>query len=150
MAFLIFRLYDAFFDPVMGWISDNFRSCWGRRKPFIMAGAILMAFTFPLMWHINREWSEIKMFVWLLATGGIFYTCFSLWLIPYQGLLLEISPDTHERTGITALKAFFLVTQHVGPDLVSGRELPVRFPTRSRPDTRSGPTGCIISICNPN
>ena len=44
------RLWDGIADPVMGWISDNTRSRWGRRRPFIFIGAILASITYPLIW----------------------------------------------------------------------------------------------------
>jgi len=107
MAFMIFRLWDAFTDPLMGWISDNTRTRWGRRRPYIVLGAIATAAVFPLFWVVNRAWSHTMMGVWLCAVGFLFYACFTVWSVPYQSLLLEMTPDYHERTRITAVRAMF-------------------------------------------
>ena len=58
LALTIPRLWDAITDPVMGYISDNHRSRFGRRRPFILIGAVLMAFTFVGMWMVPKSWSE--------------------------------------------------------------------------------------------
>ena len=50
----IFRMWDAFTDPYFGNLSDNWRSRWGRRRPFLVVGAILCAITFPLLWMMSR------------------------------------------------------------------------------------------------
>lgn len=101
---MLWRAWDAFSDPIMGNISDNARTRWGRRRPFIVAGAILAGCTMPLMWWAPREMSEAMTFVWLLLTGIIFYTCFTIWSMPYYSLHLEMSPDYDERTNITAYR----------------------------------------------
>jgi len=91
---------------VMGNISDNARTRWGRRRPFIVAGAILTGLTMPLIWWMPAGLPEWQMFAWLLIGGLIFYTCFSIWAMPYYSLQLEMSPDYNERTNITAYRAY--------------------------------------------
>jgi GPH family glycoside/pentoside/hexuronide:cation symporter len=107
ISILIFRSYDAVLDPLLGWISDNTRSRYGRRKPFIVAGAILLGLWFPVMWFAGRTWSHEALTLWLIGTGLIFYTFFSIWSMPYQCMLLEMTPDYHERTNISSYRAFF-------------------------------------------
>ena len=107
MSFAIFRLYDAIIDPLMGWISDNTRTRWGRRKPFILVGAILTGLCFPLIWMVGRDWTPMAMTVWLIGTGMLFYTCTTLWNMPYQSMLLEMTEDYNERTSITSFRALF-------------------------------------------
>ncbi|WP_043582157.1 MFS transporter [Geminisphaera colitermitum] len=102
---MIWRMWDAITDPVMGNISDNARTRWGRRRPFIVAGAILTGLTLPLMWWMPRDLGQWQMAAWLLVSGFIFYTCFTVWTMPYYSLQLEMSPDYDERTNITAWRA---------------------------------------------
>jgi GPH family glycoside/pentoside/hexuronide:cation symporter len=103
---MIWRIWDAVFDQVMGNISDNARTRWGRRRPFIVAGAILTGLTMPLIWWMPESLSHGQIFAWLLVGGIIFYTCFSIWAMPYYSLQLEMSPDYNERTNITAYRAY--------------------------------------------
>lgn len=102
---MFFRLWDAFSDPVMGWISDNFRSRWGRRRPLILVGAILGGCTFWMFWWFPRDLSDTWMVVWMLCTGVLFFTSFTIWAMPYQSMLLEMTPDYHERTRVAQWRA---------------------------------------------
>ncbi|EIP99212.1 Na+/melibiose symporter-like transporter [Opitutaceae bacterium TAV1] len=104
---MIARLWDAFTDPVMGSISDNSRSRWGRRRPFIAVGALLSAIAFPLIWFVPAHSGTTAAAVWFLVTSLLFYTCFTLFSVPFFSLSLELSPDYHERTRVTAARSLF-------------------------------------------
>ncbi len=106
LVLMLWRIYDAVTDQVMGNISDNARTRWGRRRPFIVAGAILTGLTMPLIWWMPGGISQTMMTAWLLIGGILFYTCFSVWAMPYYSLQLEMSPDYNERTNITAYRAY--------------------------------------------
>jgi GPH family glycoside/pentoside/hexuronide:cation symporter len=116
MAMMIFRIYDAFTDPVMGWISDNTRSRWGRRRPYLFVGALLCGLTMPLMWFVGPSWSSNLQIGWLIATGAVFFTCTTIFLVPYFSFFYEITPDYNERTRVSSYSAFFgkLATLIVG------------------------------------
>jgi GPH family glycoside/pentoside/hexuronide:cation symporter len=98
------RLWDGVADPVMGWFSDNFRSRWGRRRPFIVAGAILCGLTFPLIWWFPAGMSATATMTWVIGFGALFYTCFTVWSMPYQSMLMEMTPDYDERTRVAAVR----------------------------------------------
>jgi GPH family glycoside/pentoside/hexuronide:cation symporter len=70
-----------------------------------VAGAILTGLTMPLMWWAPWGMSSTMTFAWLLVSGIIFYTCFTVWSMPYYSLHLEMTPDYDERTNITAYRA---------------------------------------------
>ena len=53
------RIFDAISDPLLGYISDNTRTRWGRRRPFIFAGAILAGIIFALMWQLPSGYIDI-------------------------------------------------------------------------------------------
>lgn len=53
------RIVDAISDPMLGYISDNTRTRWGRRRPFIFAGAILSGIIFALMWQLPSGYVDI-------------------------------------------------------------------------------------------
>lgn len=101
------RIWDAVTDPIMGSVSDNCRSRWGRRRPFILTGAILCAFSFPLIWMVPRGWSEHATLIYFLVTSLFFYTSFTIFCVPYMTLSLELSPDYRERTRVSAARMLF-------------------------------------------
>jgi len=107
MAMMLFRVYDAFTDPVMGWISDNTRTRWGRRRPYLLVGALLCGLSMPLMWFVGPDWSPNQQVAWLIGSGLVFFTCTTIYLVPYFSFFYEISPDYNERTRVSSYSAFF-------------------------------------------
>jgi len=101
-ALLIPRLWDAFLDPVLGNVSDNFRSRFGRRRPFIVLGAIAMGISYGLIWMVSPDWSSTAKVAYFIATALLFYTCYAVFSVPYQALTYESSPDYNERTRVMA------------------------------------------------
>jgi len=92
------RLFDAFIDPVIGHISDNTRTRWGRRRPLIFWGAILSGIIFALMWQLYPGHSQMFYFWVFLAASVIFFTAYAVFSIPLVGYGYELTPDYHERT----------------------------------------------------
>lgn len=101
------RAWDGVVDPVMGWVSDNFRSKWGRRRPFILVGAILSSLSYPLIWWFPMDWGQEQIMLWVIGFGILFYSCFTVWAMPYQSLLMEMTPDYNERTRVTEIRGYF-------------------------------------------
>lgn len=105
VAMFVFRMWDAFTDPYFGNMSDNHRSKWGRRKPYIVVGGILCAVTFPAMWLLGRDWSLTTQIGFFLVTGLAYYTALTIYSVPYFSLAAEMTPDTHERTNVIGFRA---------------------------------------------
>ena len=101
-ALAVPRLWDAFIDPLVGNLSDNYRSRWGRRKPFIALGAVAMGLAYALIWLVQPGWSSGAKVAYLIGTALLFYTCYAVFSIPYQSLTYEASPDYRERTRVMA------------------------------------------------
>jgi GPH family glycoside/pentoside/hexuronide:cation symporter len=101
------RLWDGIIDPIMGWISDNARTRWGRRRPFILVGAILSALTYPLIFWFPVGLTPEQNMAWVIGFGILFYTCFTVWAMPYQSMLMEMTPDYNERTRVTEVRGYF-------------------------------------------
>jgi GPH family glycoside/pentoside/hexuronide:cation symporter len=99
---MVLRGWDAFVDPVMGNLSDNARTRWGRRRPFMVVGAILTAALFPFIWQLPAGTGSTAQVAYLIGIGMIFFACFSCWSMPYYGLQLELTPNYDERTRLTA------------------------------------------------
>ena len=97
------RLLDALTDPVMGYISDNTRSKWGRRKPYIFLGAIITGVTFMVMWQLYPENSQTYNFFFFLSLSFVFYIGYTIFATPLIGLGYELSDDYNERTRLMAV-----------------------------------------------
>lgn len=100
------RLTDAITDPIMGFISDNARTRWGRRRPFIFAGAISAGLIFALLWQLPREQSETFYFVYFLLMSIVFYAGYTVFATPWVALGYELTPDYNERTRLMGTQNF--------------------------------------------
>ncbi|HWA25047.1 MAG TPA: MFS transporter [Lacunisphaera sp.] len=107
IALSIPRFLDAFFDTWMGRISDNTHSRWGRRKPYIIAGAFLQALFFGLIWMVPTDWSPPAIVVYLICSQILFYVAYSIYSVPYSSLGYELTPDYNERTSVWSFATFF-------------------------------------------
>jgi GPH family glycoside/pentoside/hexuronide:cation symporter len=100
------RLTDALTDPLMGYISDNTRSRWGRRRPYIFVGAILVGIIFALLWQLPADKSESFYFWYFLSGSLIFYLAYTMFATPWVALGYELTPDYHERTRLMGTQNF--------------------------------------------
>ena len=103
ILFFLPRLVDAITDPVMGFISDNTRSRWGRRKPYIFIGSIVTGLSFIAMWQVYPENSELYNFTYFLLVSIVFYIGLTIFSTPYVAMGYETSNDYHERTRLMAV-----------------------------------------------
>jgi Na+/melibiose symporter and related transporters len=102
----IMRLWDAVTDPIIGAVSDNTRTRWGRRRPFMFAGAIGAGLTFPLIWFVPGGLSPFNVFLWLTAFSILFFTFQTCFTIPWTALGFELTPDYNERTRVMEARAY--------------------------------------------
>lgn len=114
MGMAIPRLLDAFIDPFIGNISDNARTRWGRRRPFIFCGGILAAGLFALMWMPPRGVGEGVLVAYFIGMAFLFYLAYSVFVIPYNAMGYELSYDYHERTSLGAWRSFFTAIAGLG------------------------------------
>ena len=103
ILFFLPRVFDAFTDPIMGYISDNTRSKWGRRRHYVFIGAIMMGISFVVMWQLYRENGVMFNFIFFLLWSFVFYLGLTLFSVPYVAMGYEMSDDFHERTSIMAV-----------------------------------------------
>ncbi len=94
------RLFDAITDPVMGYISDNTSSQYGRRRPYIFIGAIFTGIIFAILWQINENNSEIFNFWYLLIFSILLIFGNTIFSTPLIALGYEMTSDYKERTRI--------------------------------------------------
>jgi GPH family glycoside/pentoside/hexuronide:cation symporter len=102
LTYFIPKFYDALFDLIMGYVSDNTKSKWGRRRQYVLAGAIILGISFALMWQLYVENGVTYNFWYFLVISLIFYSGLTIFSIPYVAMGYEMSDDFHERTNIMA------------------------------------------------
>jgi GPH family glycoside/pentoside/hexuronide:cation symporter len=96
------RVFDAISDPIVGYISDNTRSRWGRRRPYILVGAILSGVVFALMWQLPEGRSESFYFWVFLSAAILFFQVYTFFATPFVAFGYEMTADYHERTRLHA------------------------------------------------
>ena len=107
IAVMLFRIWDAITDPIMGWLSDRTQSRFGRRRPYIVGGAIVGGLLFALMWWCPMGMTPTFYFVWYVCISLLFYSAFTVFGVPYLALGYELSPDYHERTRVMSFRTGF-------------------------------------------
>ncbi|MCM8780989.1 MAG: MFS transporter [Candidatus Omnitrophica bacterium] len=100
------RIIDAISDPVTGYISDNIRTRWGRRRPVIFFGAITGGILYALMFQLYKGHSEIFYFWYFAAFQSLYFLGFTCFSIPWIALGYEMTPDYHERTRLQGASNF--------------------------------------------
>jgi len=101
------RIWDAISDPLMGNFSDNTRTRFGRRRPYILIGAILCAIMFALIWSPPTGWSPTAIGWYFMALVFIYYTAYTIFVVPWGAMGLELTTDYNERTRVQAYRTFF-------------------------------------------
>jgi GPH family glycoside/pentoside/hexuronide:cation symporter len=100
------RLTDALTDPMMGFISDHTRTRWGRRRPYILGGAIAAGVLFALLWQLPEGRSQNFYFAYFLVGSILFYMGYTVFATPWVALGYELTPDYHERTRLMGVQNF--------------------------------------------
>jgi GPH family glycoside/pentoside/hexuronide:cation symporter len=98
------RIWEAISDALVGNVSDNTRSRWGRRRPYIAAGAILSGLAFALVWMPPAHATPQVIGIFFLVASIIYYTAYAIFTVPWIAFGLELSSDYHERTNVQAWK----------------------------------------------
>jgi len=103
LIFFLPRFLDAITDPIMGFISDNTRSKWGRRRQYIFVGALITGASFIAMWQMYEVNGAVYNFWYFLSFSFLFYLGITIFSVPYVAMGYEMSDDFHERTRIMAV-----------------------------------------------
>lgn len=97
---------DAFFDPIIGYLSDRTHTKWGRRLPWLYFGAIPLALAWLLLWMPPASWGN-DLFFYLLFVGILVRTLMSCCEVPAVSLVPELTNDYDERTVLSRYRYLF-------------------------------------------
>ncbi len=103
------RAFDAFTDPLMGWVTDHTKSRWGRRRPWMLLGAPLAAVAFVMLFSPPVTLSASSAIWWLAVSYTLYYLFHTVYEIPHGGLGPELTLDYRERIALFGWRVPFLV-----------------------------------------
>ena len=107
IAITVALVFDALSDPIVGYWSDNLRSRWGRRHPFMYASALPIALSYFLLWNPPQGWSQTGLFWYLLLLAVLVRTFITLYETPNAALVPELTEDYVERSSLLSYRSYF-------------------------------------------
>ena len=116
---VVSKVWDAINHPLMGIITDRTRTRWGRRRPWIFAGALLLPPAMAGLWAPIGDWDSQSAKVWFVILAHLFWTTVaSIVAVPYGSLSTEITTDPDERSRVNVLRLGCATFSAVGCTLV--------------------------------
>jgi GPH family glycoside/pentoside/hexuronide:cation symporter len=106
IGILIALVFDAISDPLVGHISDNFHSRWGRRHPFMYASGIPVAIAYYFLWS-PPAWDQNALFLYFVCIAVFIRTLITFYEIPATALVAELTDDYDQRTEMMSFRYFF-------------------------------------------
>ncbi|MFP6814515.1 MAG: MFS transporter [Pseudomonadales bacterium] len=106
LGIFIALLFDAVSDPLVGYISDNFRSRWGRRHPFMYFSALPVSLAFYLLWS-PPDLEPDGLFIYFVVVAILIRTLITFYEIPSTALVAELTEDYDQRTKFMSFRYFF-------------------------------------------
>ena len=107
LALMIALVVDALSDPLIGYLSDNTRSRWGRRHPFMYAAAIPASVAYYFVWNPPAGLEGDALFPYIVTVAVLVRTLITVYEIPSSSLVAEMSDDYDERTSMLSYRYFF-------------------------------------------
>lgn len=111
-ALLIGKIWDAINDPLFGWLTDKTNSRFGKRRVFMIFGAIPLGIAIALLWFVPKA-DQIWTFVWIAVTFIVFDTLWTLTNVPYYALTSELTDDYDERSSLTTYRMVMAVPAYL-------------------------------------
>lgn len=104
---LVSKIWDAVNDPLMGFITDNTRTRWGRRRPYFLIGSLSIVVAFFLLWYPISSDSELVKFLYVLFAYILYSSVSTMVMIPYAAMASEITTDFKERNQVNGARLLF-------------------------------------------
>jgi GPH family glycoside/pentoside/hexuronide:cation symporter len=112
-ALWVAKFWDAVNDPLFGWLSDRTTSRFGKRRVYMIFGALPLAISVALLWFVPRGLSDVWIFVWIVITFMFFDTMWTLTNVPYYALTAELTGDYDERASLTTFRMVLGVPAYI-------------------------------------
>ncbi len=106
LGIFIALLFDAVSDPLVGYLSDNLRSRWGRRHPFMYASGVPVAVAYYFLWS-PPELAPESLFLYFVVLAVLIRTLITFYEIPSTALVAELTEDYDQRTKFMSFRYFF-------------------------------------------
>lgn len=100
LVLLSARIVDVVSDPLIGSLSDRYKTRWGRRKPWIFAGALLAGYALVQLFQPPGDVTASYLLLWAV----LLYLGWTMIAVPYTAWGAEISNDYHQRSRITGAR----------------------------------------------
>lgn len=107
LALTVALVLDAISDPIVGYWSDNVRSKWGRRHPFMYFSAIPVAVAYFLLWTPPKGWDDQALFWYVLVMAVLVRTFLTFFETPSAALAPELTRDYDQRSALQSWRSFF-------------------------------------------
>jgi GPH family glycoside/pentoside/hexuronide:cation symporter len=133
-------LVDACSGLFFGWLSDNTRSRWGRRRPYVLFGSIVAGVGLPVLFMARPGWSNTQIFLFMLVSAVLYAPLIASYNTPYQSLGAELTPDYNERTSVMSYKGVIQKTAGalIGWGLWFANRSMFNDPLTGKPDVARG------------
>ena len=109
LPILIGKIWDFVNDPIFGHLSDRTRTRWGRRRPYLLFGALPLALTFTMLWYKPGFENTTALVAYYAVAYIIFEASATMVYMPYFALTPELTSDYDERTSLTSYRMFFSI-----------------------------------------
>ena len=132
LAILVGKIWDAFNDPLMGALSDRTRTRWGRRRPYLLFGAIPFGVTFALLWIVPPIHSQWLLCAYFAVMYMLFDTACTLVACPFAALAPELTLDHDERTSLVTYQMVVSIGAGLLTAILLGSVIFPRYPDSER------------------
>jgi GPH family glycoside/pentoside/hexuronide:cation symporter len=131
---------DACSGLFFGWLSDNTRSRWGRRRPYVLIGSIVAGVGLPVLFMARPGWSNSQIYLFMLVSAVLYAPLIASYNTPYQSLGAELTPDYNERTSVQSYKGVIQKTAGalIGWGLWFANREMFNDPVTGKPDVARG------------
>ncbi len=131
LFWLIVTLWDAVNDPLFGFLSDHTRTRWGRRRPYLLFGALPFGVFFALLWFIPPTQNQMLLFAYYTFIYILYEGAATATGCPYNALMPELTLDHDERTSLVTYRMAVSIGAGLAAPLLLGLVIFPMFPARS-------------------